>query len=161
MCVLLLSFRGLLTYIDLTESAKLMCCASSQQYPFLHTETLRVWRAGSLKTGSKDVSVSWGLLGVPGKKYSELSQNFICNLLMRLSLRNAKSTASDYLTIANNELEIMWNTLLFRMIPMMADWKTAPLNTNQKLYRMSHESVSNIDRIHNRITGFVFQYSQP
>jgi len=80
---------------------------------------------------------------------------------MRLSLRNAKSTASDYLTIANNELEIMWNTLLFRMIPMMADWKTAPLNTNQKLYRMSHESVSNIDRIHNRITGFVFQYSQP
>lgn len=95
------------------------------------------------------------------KKYSELSQNFICIPLTRLSLRNAKSTASNYLTIANNELEIMWNTLLVRMVPMLADSKTAPLNTNQKLYRVSHEPVSNIDRIHNHITGFVFQYSQP
>jgi len=55
----------------------------------------------------------------------------------------------------------MWNTLLVRMVPMLADSKTAPLNANQNLYRVSHESVSNKDRIHNRITGFVFQYSQP
>ena len=72
---------------------------------------------------------------------------------------NADSTASNYLTIAN-ELEIMWNTLLVRMAHA-GDSKTAPLNTNQKLYRVSHESLSTVDRIHNHITSLVFQYSQP
>ena len=54
----------------------------------------------------------------------------------------------------------MWNTLLVRMIFMLTDSKTAPLNTDRKLYRMSHESVSKIDSIHSRITGLVFQCSQ-
>jgi len=54
----------------------------------------------------------------------------------------------------------MWNTLLVRMVFMLTNSKTAPLNTDQKLYRVSHESVSKIDSIHSRITGLIFQYSQ-
>jgi len=45
--------------------------------------------------------------------------------------------------------------------PVLANSKAAPLNLNQKLYRVSHASLSKIDLIRNRITGFAFQYSQP
>jgi hypothetical protein len=94
------------------------------------------------------------------EKDSGLSQNFIGSLLTRLSLRsNTKRAASNYLTIANNEPEIMWTNLEHtpRMVPMLAESKTAPLTTNQNLYHVSHESVSKIDRI----TGLLFQCSQP
>jgi len=47
--------------------------------------------------------------------------------------------------------------------PQLADSKTSPPNTNQKLgvYRVSHESVSKINPIHNRVTGLLFHYSHP
>jgi hypothetical protein len=139
-------------------NASVLCCESAVSLSAdRNSPCLKNWEC---KTDSKNVSVSWGFLSVPEKKDSGLSQNFICSLLTRFSLRNAKSTASNYLTIANTELEIMWNTPAVRMVLMLVDSKTAPLSKNQKLYRVSHKSVSKIDRMHYLITGLVFRCSQ-
>jgi hypothetical protein len=116
--------------------------------------------------------------GVPQcsrKKDSALPHTFICSVSTKLSLSNAHSITYNLLIIAKNELERMWNTLLIRMVVILADSETAPLNTYQKLYRVSHLTQhfkrDHIDshltryvkrgRIHNHIAGLVSQHPYP
>ena len=138
----------------------MLCCATSQQYPLSADRNSPCVKGWESKTDSKEVCVV-GPLQSSRKKDSGLSQNFIFSFLKKLSQRNAKSTASNYLTIANNELGNNVEPTLSQNGPQLADSETTPPDTNQELYRVSHESVSKINPIHNRVTGLLFHYSHP